>query len=174
MGLKWAAAMNGTQEEQRYFTSAIVFGVMAALGVMLSYASVEDFSRARTCHKWPTVEGVVLSSDNGALRYAYFYDGVSHEGDRNKFVFGLPIKADTPISGEIVDVFVSPQDPTIAVLQPGGSIPLFAGAIGVSIVFVFIGLAGAVRAMSFIDLEAAPELEEHELDDEHGFYEPAE
>ena len=69
---------------------------------------------------------------------------------------------------------MSPEDPSIAVLQPGGSVALFAGVIGVSIVFVFIGLAGAVRAISFIDLEAEPALEEHTFDDEHGYYEPAE
>ena len=166
--------MGINQNQQRYFTSALVFGAMAALGVILSYASVEDFSRARTCHKWPSVEAVVLSGETTELRYAYFFDGISYEGDRRQFRFGMLQSVEPLRAGDRVAVFISPENPSVAVLKPGGSVALFAGVIGVSIIFVFIGLAGAVRAMSYIDHENDVDLESHETGFPEGWHEPAE
>lgn len=164
------------EKHQRYFTSALVFGVLAALGMIVSLAAVEDFTYARTSYKWPVVDGVVLSSDNGKLRYAYFYEGASYEGNKNSFIFGVPMRQNQNgfVAGQRVKVSVLPSDPKIAILVTGGSVSLFAGAIAFSIFFVFVGLAGAVRAMSLLDLEAGIEFDEEDYILVEGVSVPAE
>lgn len=141
----------GTQ--QHYFTSAMVFGAIAAIGIALSLAAVEDFTYARTSYKWPTVEAVVLSSDTGKFRYAYFYDGASHEGRRHRFLFGhfLADGLTEPVPGDQISVSVFPGDPALVVVEPGGAPGFFAGVMALSISLVFIGLAGAIRAISVLD-----------------------
>jgi hypothetical protein len=130
----------------------VLFATMAVAGALLSYAAVEDYARARASVGWPTVDGVILSTLDGKVRYAWFDGDENHVGERVRFKSaafrdsGLVYEP-----GQIVKARLSPENGSIAVLEPGGSPILFALALGVGAFLVFIGLAGLVRLAMKID-----------------------
>jgi hypothetical protein len=138
----------------------VLFAVIAFAGAVMAYAAVADYSAARASRNWPAVEGVVLSSgENGrSVRYTWFAGGNSHNGDRVRFFLAGPARPGVVYEpGKKVDVRVSPDDSSVAVLQPGGNAPLFALVIAFSAMLVFLGLAGVVRLAMLLDgLSAAP------------------
>jgi hypothetical protein len=129
-----------------------VFALLAAAGILLASAVVEDFSKARASRDWKPVDGVVLSKDEeraSIIRYAYVAGGRGHESRRVRFFSGLLYPAPTASlrPGESVPVYVDPDDPETAVLMPGGSGTLFAlAALGAG-ALVFIGLGGIIRTL---------------------------
>lgn len=129
-----------------------VFALLAAAGIGLGSAVVEDFARARASRDWSPVEGVVLSKDAeraARIRYAYVAGGRGHESRRVRFFSGLLYPAPTEAlrPGESVRVYVDPDDPEVSVLQPGGSGAVFAlAALGAS-VLVFMGFGGLIRTL---------------------------
>jgi Protein of unknown function (DUF3592) len=130
----------------------VLFAMMAVAGALLSYAAVEDYARARASVAWPTVDGVILSTHDGKVRYAWFDGDANHVGERVHFKSaafrdsGLVYEP-----GQIVKARLSPENGSIAVLEPGGSPILFALALGAGAFLVFIGLAGLVRLAMKID-----------------------
>lgn len=138
----------------------MLFGAVAAAGVLAAYAAVEDYARARASQAWPVVEGVVLSRGEDAddVRYAWF-DGVrSHTGERIRFWTGAAYaKGEVYQPGAPVKVRVSPEDGALAVIEPGGSPVVFAVVLAFGAFLVFIGLAGIIRLTMLIDgLAPAP------------------
>lgn len=132
----------------------ILFGAVAAAGFIAAYAAVEDYARARASRNWPVVEGVVLSQpeSGNAIRYAWF-DGVEgHSGARLRFwTRALYPAGETYEPGKAVKVRYSPDDGSLAVLEPGGSALIFAVALGVSAILIFVGLAGIIRLTMILD-----------------------
>ncbi|MFZ5617747.1 MAG: DUF3592 domain-containing protein [Pseudomonadota bacterium] len=132
----------------------ILFGAVAASGVVAAYAAVEDYARARASRGWPTVDGVVLSRDGeeDGVRYAWFDGEVSHTGERVRFWTGALYASGAVYEpGEQVKVRVSPEDGAVAVIEPGGSAVIFAVALAFGAFLVFIGLAGLIRLTMLID-----------------------
>jgi hypothetical protein len=133
-----------------------LFGALIFCGLVGAYAAVADYSQARASRDWPVVEGSVLSGDD-KVRYAWFADGRSHTGTRVRYwtnAFNPSGVAYQP--GAKTNVFVSPNDGAVAVLEPGGSPMLFALVLGFSGFLVFIGLAGVIRLAMKIDGLAPP------------------
>jgi len=135
--------------------AAALFGLVALAGVFTAYAAVKDFAFARASGAWRQVEGVVLSPPRGReseLRFAYHVGGESYEGRRIAFRTRGYIGSPPPRTpGARVTVYVSPHDPQIAVLVPGGSGRRFAVWLVVSGAIVFIGVAGLARAVMALD-----------------------
>lgn len=130
----------------------VMFIVMALIGVVAGGFVVRDYSRARASAAWPIYEGIVLShrQNETGLRYVYSVGGRTYEGDRARFFSGI-LEDKQSIDagpGETVDVFVNPEDPEGAVLQPGGSggfflvLSAFCGAL------IFFGIGGVVRTLA--------------------------
>lgn len=153
--------MDSRDEFKGALGAFILFGVVAAAGVVAAYAAVEDFARARASLHWPAVEGVVLSREQGdkSVRYAWFDGSESHTGERVRFwTRMLQPSGATYEPGSKIKVRVSPDDGALAVLEPGGSAVVFTVVLGFGAFLVFIGLAGIVRLTMLIDgLSAARE-----------------
>lgn len=132
----------------------ILFGAVAAAGVLIAYAAVVDYARARASLGWPVVEGVVLSRSDGdrSVRYSWFDGEAAHTGERVAFRTGaLSVSGVVYEPGKRVEVRVAPDDGGLAVLEPGGSPVVFAVALGVGAFLVFVGLAGIIRLTMMID-----------------------
>jgi len=147
-------------ERRREFEGAagalVLFGALIFFGMAASYAAVADYAQARASRDWPVVEGNVLSDGEG-VRYAWFAGGRSHTGERVRFwtnAFNPGGVSYRP--GADVQVFVSPDNGAIAVLEPGGSPVLFALVLAFGGFLVFIGLAGVIRLAMKLDGLAAP------------------
>lgn len=145
------------QDTRQVLIAAGFFALVAALGCWSCFGVVRDYVDARASGGWPTVEGVVLSGDgDGDLRYAYMVGGRSYESGRVKFVARGPLGRPPPATpGALVDVYVKPEDPSRAVLAPGGSGRRFALRFLGTGVLVFFGVAGLIRSMLLFDF---PEL----------------
>lgn len=145
----------------------VLFGVVAAAGVLAAYAAVEDYARARASQSWPVVEGVVLSRSKDAndVRYAWFDGAQSHTGERIRFWTGAAhAKGEVYQPGAAVKVRVSPEDGALAVIEPGGSPVIFAVVLAFGAFLVFIGLAGIIRLTMLIDgLAPAPRARDFEF-----------
>ncbi|MFQ5563083.1 MAG: DUF3592 domain-containing protein [Parvularculaceae bacterium] len=145
-----------------------VFTAFAIIGVVTVAFAVEDFARARSSLSWTPVEGVILSGggdENAAsasIRYAYSVDGRTYESQRLRFFtarFSGRMRTDFE-AGQIVAVYVSPEDPSVSVLRPGGAGAAFAALVILGAAMVFIGLGGVFRtltasALELIEAEAA-------------------
>ena len=145
------------------FWAACLFGAIAAVSAAGAFAAVKDFANARASGNWMQVEGVVLSpkEDAGAarlfawrpgLRYAYHFRGETHEGRR--FAFLTRGKIGSPPStkpGARVIVYVSPDDPKLSVLVPGGSGRRFAIWFAAAGAVAFVGVGGLIRSMMAVD-----------------------
>lgn len=148
-----------TRDELRGALGAfILFGSVAACGVVAAYAAVEDYARARASLGWPTVEGVVLSNENdGDVRYAWFDGEASHTGERVRFWTGaLQASGEVYDPGRRIDVRISPEDGAVAVVEPGGSAVVFLSALAFGGFLVFLGLAGVIRLTMLLDGLATP------------------
>jgi hypothetical protein len=145
----------------------LLFGAVAAAGVVAAYAAVEDYARARASLNWTAVEGVILSNEaqEQAVRYAWFDGEASHTGERVRFWTGaLSASGEVYEPGKSVEVRVSPEDGALAVLEPGGSPVIFAVVLGFGAFLVFIGLAGIIRLAMMIDgLAPAPQANDLEF-----------
>jgi hypothetical protein len=143
-----------TRDELRGALGAfILFGSVAACGVVAAYAAVEDYARARASLGWPTVEGVVLSNEQGdGVRYAWFDGEASHTGERVRFWTGaLHQSGEVYDPGRRIDVHLSPDDGAVAVVEPGGSAVIFLIALAFGGFLVFLGLAGVIRLTMLLD-----------------------
>jgi len=146
--------MDQREELKGALGAFILFGAVAAAGFFTAYAAVEDYARARASRNWPTVEGVILSNPEGGneIRYAWF-DGVEgHSGARIRFwTRALYPSGETYEPGKAVTVRYSPDNGAVAVLEPGGSALIFAVALGLGAILIFVGFAGIIRLSMLLD-----------------------
>ncbi|MCB2113909.1 MAG: DUF3592 domain-containing protein [Parvularculaceae bacterium] len=146
--------MTDREELKGTLGAFILFGLVVLCGVFAAYAAVEDYARARASLSWRAVDGVVLSreSEGAQVRYAWFDGAESHTGARVRFWTGAaPGGGKVYQPGHPIKVHVSPDDGSLAVLEPGGSSVLFAGVLGFAAFLVFIGLAGIIRLTMLLD-----------------------
>lgn len=152
--------MSGREELKGTLGAFILFGLVVMSGVLAAYAAVEDYARARASLSWSIVDGVVLSREktDGEVRYAWFDGAKSHTGGRVRFWTGAPFDRGAVYEpGKAIKVYVSPDDGSLAVLEPGGSGVLFAAVLGFGAFLVFVGLAGIIRLTMLLDgLQPAP------------------
>ncbi|HNR77989.1 MAG TPA: DUF3592 domain-containing protein [Parvularculaceae bacterium] len=146
--------MSGREELKGTLGAFILFGIVVMCGVLAAYAAVEDYARARASLSWPAVDGVVLSRGkaDGEVRYAWFDGADSHTGGRVRFWTGAVFDTGAVYQpGKPIKVHVSPDDGSLAVLEPGGSGVLFAVVLGFGAFLVFVGLAGIIRLTMLMD-----------------------
>ena len=146
--------MAGREDIKGALGAFILFGLVVASGVLAAYAAVEDYAQARASLSWPAVDGIVLSrgKDGDVVRYAWFDGEESHSGERITFWTGAVFdKGAVYEQGKPVKVRVSPDDGSLAVLEPGGSSVVFAVVLGFGGLLVFIGLAGIIRLTMLLD-----------------------
>ncbi len=132
----------------------ILFGAVAAGGVIAAYAAVEDYARARASRHWLAVEGVVLSNEgaSGSVRYAWFDGAASHTGERVRYWTGaFSASGAVYAPGSKIEVRVSPDNGAHAVLEPGGSPVVFSVVLAFGAFLVFVGLAGIIRLAMLVD-----------------------
>ena len=107
--------------------------VFVIVGGLISFFLGREAVRARTCVNWPTVTGQVIASSVQELKkqgeqplitYRYAVDGVSFEGDN--ITYGR-LKASPEeyteryVRGKEIQVHYLPRNPSVSVLEPGGS-----------------------------------------------------
>jgi len=146
--------MSGREELKGTLGAFILFGLVVLSGVFAAYAAVEDYARARASLSWRAVDGVILSreKDDSEVRYAWFDGADSHTGERVRFWTGAALDNGTVYEpGKPIKVYVSSDDGSLAVLEPGGSSVLFAAVLGFGAFLVFIGLAGIIRLTMLLD-----------------------
>lgn len=144
-------------DKVQLFSAAGLFVLLSLFGAHVCYSSVKDFSSARASGKWAQTSAVILSSNEGELRYAYFHDGRRLEGNRLSFsTRGLIGNMPSTIPGDTVTAYVSPEDPGMSVLVPGGSGRRFAVWFAFGGLVLFVGFAGLIRTMMAVDF---PELD---------------
>lgn len=130
----------------------MVFVALTAVGILLVGLTVRDFARARASFSWPTVSGVVLSDPEWSAespRYAYVVAGQTHESRRVGF-FRPPFSGGDYgrlQPGDPVTLHVDPDNPSVAVIEPGGSGLVFLVLSLIAALFVFIGAGGALRTL---------------------------
>ncbi len=132
----------------------VLFGAVATAGFLVAYAAVEDYARAKASLGWTSVEGVILSREEGeeGVRYAWFDGDEARTGDRVRFWTGaLAASGAVYQPGQRVALRVSPEDGRVAVIEPGGSSALFAIVLAFGAFLVFIGLAGVIRLAMLVD-----------------------
>jgi len=129
----------------------VFFLLILAGGAFVCGSAVQDYANARDSVSWPSVKGVVLQDDGRATRYAYSWQGRNHEAVRRRFITGYRMsdftRSKIAASGPFVSVYVSPDHPTVTVLEPGGSRHVFAIILGCGAVLVFVGGGGFVRSL---------------------------
>lgn len=146
--------MNDRDDLRGALGAFILFGAVAGAGVLTAYAAVEDYARARASRTWPVVEGVILSpvNDSDRVRYAWFDGDEGHTGKRVRFwTRALFPSGEVFEPGKSVDLRVSPEDGSLAVIEPGGSAVIFSIVLAFGAFLVFIGLAGIIRLTMLID-----------------------
>ena len=129
-----------------FFLWVFIAGVIVCLG------AVRDFSNANNSTNWPAVTGVVLKrSENGSVNYAYSFEGRNYNGSRRRFataiVPGRPPQTDPGAAGSYVLIRVSPNYPSISVIEPGGVRAMFAVYLIMGSALAFVGAGGFARSM---------------------------
>ena len=86
------------------------------------------------------------------MRYAWFDGDEGHTGKRVRFwTRALFPSGELFEPGKPVDLRVSPEDGSLAVIEPGGSAVIFSVVLAFGAFLVFIGLAGIIRLTMMID-----------------------
>jgi uncharacterized protein DUF3592 len=145
------------------YSSLLVGTLLALFGGVTLIVSVRDMVRATKSEAWPSVFGHVLKSevqppagrsrDYGAMvEFRYTVGEREYTGDRIQFLWidGSRAKAESTIArypaGSKVEVRVSPQDPALAVLEPGVRKYAYASAL-IPAVSLAIGIVLILRAI---------------------------
>jgi uncharacterized protein DUF3592 len=142
------------------YSNLLVGTLLTLFGGVTLIVSVRDLVRAAKSEAWPSVVGHVLKSevlppaghyarDYGAMvEFRYTVGEREYTGDRIQFLWidGSRAKAESTIArypaGSKVEVRVSPQDPALAVLEPGmrryayASVLIPAVSLAIGIVFI--------------------------------------
>ena len=130
----------------------LFFIVLTIVGILGAAYIVKDYSRARASVGWPIYQGVVLSPRDGreSFRYAYSVDGRTYDGTRRRFVTAVTLPRETinDAPGQLINVYVYPNDHAVSVLQPGGAGGFFAAGTLFFGAAVFFGIGGIVRTLT--------------------------
>ena len=135
---------------------AAFLSIFVLVGVWMMHIGAKDVMRSLQARSWPVVQGTVLSSrvvsrtdEDGTVYapevvYAYRYRGLSYRGSR---IWMRKVWSSSSWAGSIVQryppgssvrVYVQPQNPAYALLEPGLHLSVFLpGMVGL----IFIGLA---------------------------------
>lgn len=131
-------------------TVRVMFGVVfVTIGLWLFVWDIGMIRKARASRSWPRVVGIVTSAEVGRHRgqaaphvvYDYTVEGVTYTSHQISFdVFDKPggkgfahsIVSRYPIGGK-VDVYVDPNDPTTAIIEPEVYSPFYAPLLFASI-----------------------------------------
>lgn len=146
--------------------------VSAAFGLIFTVAELREFSRSMEAEEWPTVDGTVeevgVTSDWStaartvtyapAVRYHYEVGGRKYVGDRIAFGGTASVSYRgwaARIAGRYagrghVKVYVCPDDPMTAVLEPGIHFSCWL-VLGVAILFLGIGITGLLTHWGLVD-----------------------
>lgn len=138
-------------------TVAIIF---VALGALAMIASIQHLYYGHASLAWPKVIGEIVEvrkrerrSQSGSMRhyyemkYSYVVNHVRFEGKRYSFNAEFP---DLVFSvGAMTDVYYNPKKPKVSVLVPGYGFNNLM-ILGISIIFVIIGLAVLAKQNHFI------------------------
>jgi len=147
-------------------TFNFVFGAVMALGAFLLFLlGMRDLARAADSEDWPSVSGrvieskVVISSGgrfgvtyDATVRYRYQVGEREYTGNRIAFLWidASSPKAERAIAryprDAVVEVRVSPTNPTLSVLEPGVHWYAYATVFVVA-AFTGVGLAFALNAL---------------------------
>lgn len=136
------------------------FGVFLIGGILAGWSVVKWFPQARASSEWPTVDGQIVTSQlvrrgradtRLRLEYEYQVGEQWYFGSRSAFMDGLlgpgpEVRARRYPQGSAVQVHYSPDDPTVAVLEPGVRWIGFGLAVLISGFFTLIGGWGVSRA----------------------------
>ncbi len=130
-----------------FFTALAVFG-FAGGGFF-----VHDYARARASQSWPAAEGIVLSRLQGEpsrVRYVYSVAGRSYESTRERVFLARLLNgpAGQYRPGQSLTVYVNPEEPAYAVIEPGGAGAAFILCSVLSGLAVFFGVGGVFWALT--------------------------
>lgn len=129
----------------------VFFVVLTIVGLVCGAYVVRDYAKGRASLAWPATDAVVLNEVRGeGFHYAYSFAGKTYQSSRKSvFTAQLKHRTDTVFQpGETVTVFVNPQNPSYAVLYPGGSGAVFFVLCIICGLCVFVGLGGVVWTFS--------------------------
>ena len=131
------------------------FGVFFAGGLFAAYKIADELPQALASPAWPTVEGTVTNSKvrrrpgKRRLRLRYEYDVKDQTYESHKIAFMGRVFSGTATerrkrypSGAKVTVYYNPDDPSVAVLEPGVRVVGFLGAGLIVVLFLPIGALG--------------------------------
>ena len=138
-----------------YLVGLAFFGVFFAGGLFAAYTIADELPQALASPSWPTVEGAETSSKvhrrpgKRRLRLSYEYEvrGQTFESHKIAFlgrVFSGPAseRRKRYPSGAKVTVYYNPDNPAVAVLEPGVRVVGFLGAGLIVLLFLPIGALG--------------------------------
>lgn len=138
-----------------YIVGLSFLGVFFAGGLFAAYKIADELPQAVASPAWPTVEGTVTKSQvrrrrgNRSLRMRYEYDVNGQTYESGQIAFFGRVLAGTVTErrkryplGTKVTVYYNPDNPAVAVLEPGARIVSFLGAGLVVVLFVPLGALG--------------------------------
>ncbi len=142
-----------------FFVALLCFGV-----AIIAFAA-RDHERAQASLAWPAVDGVVIAAAGppvGDPRYAYNWRGRNYQGTRRRFITAPARLAVADVldraagnarahaPGDVLQIYVSPDQPQLSVVTPGGSRPVFLMIVGVGALLSFFGVGGLLRAAATV------------------------
>lgn len=127
----------------------IILGLGAAVGsVGVAFDLIKAFQKSRASLHWPTVKGVVADiwpHKLGETKYSYVVNGKKFESDKISLQKGA---GNRYLEKKAVTVYYDPDDPSIAVLEPGGG-----SSLGVTSLRLFLYLVILLLGMTVVVLE---------------------
>ncbi len=138
-----------------YLVALFFFGVLFAGGLFAAYKVADELPQAMASTEWPTVEGTVTKahirksrkSRRLRMRYTYDVDGQTYESGKIAFM-GRVLAGNVAerrkrySAGTEVTVYYNPDNPAIAVLEPGARTVSFLGAGVIALLFLLLGALG--------------------------------
>ncbi|EIK45436.1 hypothetical protein O59_002114 [Cellvibrio sp. BR] len=138
--------MNPDNEKKYQRLRSLFFGLCIVAAGMLFLSSASNIYKSTAAAHWPVHKGTVTNELRGALaggyyggrwlEYSYEVDGKEYRGTRIGFGISRPQTALK--NGELIQVYVDPDDKNIAVIAVGISRSHFIGLL-FSVGFVWLG-----------------------------------
>ena len=154
-----------TSAKREVAIRATFFAWVLLSGALICGGAVKDYAHARASQSWPHVQGVVIDVVGHKISYAYSWQATTHESERVRFVTAMKMSggpfrqgATAPgaiglRAGEFVPVYLSPENPTLSVLEPGGDRRVFAFFLMCGAIFAFVGGGGLAVTMTSVSSE---------------------
>ena len=141
----------------RLYGCCVFFALLAIWGGCLLFFTVQNYSLARLSVSWPVANAII--TDNGKEGfmsmhegdYVYNLFGQNHRGRRVRFFMNNRIFSGTPkrdfIAGDVIEIYINPEDAKISVVEPGASTIGFLIMLGASVVILFSGLGAEISTL---------------------------